>query len=356
MGNAVADLSISNSYVGLLRLSSDATGVSGSERTVYTSDGTDTCFSLGTNSATISGTLTADSANINDLTTTNLNVTGEITFVNNVTFAGLTNTINEGATFINNGTFTSTGVINSTGTAAFTNIECAGTAVFDGELTFNNALSVKSAGITITAPLQVSAAASFSDITANNISSSTANGSVTFKSPIILNGNLTTTSTTTIGGSQFTVNSTNTSLNTKVTCTSSATLDLTGAKSVTAKTQAANNNSTAVATTAYVDRAVSSGGGSIPNYSNKIGLSWANNTNYTMPCDAALTIGRQAGSRWFVLRVYINDNLVFCHEGHSSHHGHTGFVTTLIVGKGQTVRYSLGTDSWLDTLYYFPLK
>ena len=354
MGNAVADLSISNSYVGLLRLSSDSTGVSGSERTVYTSDGTDTCFSLGTNSATISGTLTADNANINDLTTTNLNVTGEITFVNNVTFAGPTNTISDGASFANNGTFVSTGVINSTGTATFTSIECTGTAVFGGELTFNNALSVKSNGITITAPLQVSAAASFSDITVNNISSATSSGSVTFKSPVILNGNLTTTSTTTIGGSQLTVNSTNTSLNTKVTCTSTAVLDLTGAKSVTAKTQSANNNSTAVATTAYVDRAVSSGGGSIPDYSNKIWLSLAPDTNYRMPCDAALTIGRAAGARWCRIYVYINGNLVFCHEEHASHHGHAGFVTTLIIGKGQNLYYQ--APDGIDTLYYFPLK
>lgn len=356
MGNSVADLSISNSYVGLLRLSSDATGVSGSERIVYTSDGTDTCFSLGTNSATISGTLNSDNAIINDLTTVNLNVTGEITFVNNVTFTGQTNTINSGSTFVNNGTFVSNSVLNSTGVAEFTNIECTGTAIFDGELVFNDALSIKPTSIVITAPLQASAVASFSDITANNISSSTLNGSVTFQSPVILNGTLTTTGTTTLGGNQLTINSTNTKLNTKVTCTSTATIDLTGAKSVTAKTQAANNNSTAVATTAYVDRAVSSGGGSIPNYSNKIGLSWANNTNYTMPCDAALTIGRQAAGRWFVLRVYINNNLVFCHDEHGSHHGHTSFVTTLIVGKGQTVRYSLGTDSSLDTLYYFPLK
>ena len=338
MGNAVADLSISNSYVGLLRLSSDATGVSGSERIVYTSDGTDTCFSLGTNSATISGTLTADNATITDLTTTNLNVTGEITFVNNVTFAGLTNTIVRGVIFVNNGTFTSTGTINSAGSAMFNSIECTGSAIFDGELTFNNTLSVKSTGITITAPLQVSAAASFSDIAVNAISSSTSDGSVTFKSPIILNGNLTTTSTTTIGGSQLTINSTNTSLNTKVTCTSAAVLDLTGAESVTAKTQNAGDNSNAVATTAYVDR-LASNPGVFPNYSAAYQIEHKKKFTFTAPSDGFIFLNISAGG---TSSGYI-DNLPWSCAGGvkyiDSHHisfplkKGTTFVGTSVHGK-----------------------
>lgn len=355
MGNKVADLSISNSYAGLLRLSSDDTGASDSESRVYTSDGTDTCFLLGTNSATISGTLTADNANIDDLTTTNLNVTGEITFVNNVTFAGLTNTVDEGAIFVNNGTFTSTGAINSTGPATFNSIECTGSAIFDGELTFNNTLSVKSTGITITAPLQVSAAASFCDITVDNISTSTPGRGISFNSPVLLNGHLNTTSTATFGGSQLTINSTNTALNTTVRCASTAVLDLTNAKRVIAETQPADDNSDAVATTRYVDRAVTGGGGSIPDYSNKIDITRKNNTSFTMPCDAAVTIGRTGGGRYLYLYFYVNNNLVWCINEHASHHGHIGAVTTIIVGKGQVIRY-VDNGYPPDTYCYYPLK
>lgn len=76
------------------------------------------------------------------------------------------------------------------------------------------------------------------------------------------------------------------------------------------------------------------------------------NTNYTMPCNAALTFGRDAGSRYFYSRLYVNGKLILGWNTHASHHGHSGGVGTIIVGKGQTIKWS----GHRDTMMYFPMK
>ena len=107
-----------------------------------------------------------------------------------------------------------------------------------------------------------------------------------------------------------------------------------------------------MATTAYVDRAMASAG-SIPDYSNPVDLMWlAANTDYTMPCDAALTFGRQNGARYFYSYLYVNNQLILCWNEHGSHHGHAGGVATIIVGKGQVIKWAGDRD----TMKYFKMK
>ena len=319
--NAVDNLSISNSYTGLLRLSSDGTGASGSERTVYTSDGTETCFSLGTGSATIT-VFNATDATITNLTAHNLTVTSEVLFTNDITLAGQTNTatVDNTATLVNNGTFTSNGIINSVGTAKFADIQCTGNAVFEGNFTFTNVLSVKSTGVTITAPLQVSAAASFSDITTNNISSATNTGSITVKSPIILNGALTTTSTSTLGGAQLNINASNTKLDTKLTCASNTEIDLQTAKSVLTATPPLDDSSNLVATTEFVQRSIGGGGNMVPDYRNAFVITIVRtdvDTSFTAPANGYVLFS----SVYNVIEYRIKINSIQFAKGNSGKYG-----------------------------------
>lgn len=76
------------------------------------------------------------------------------------------------------------------------------------------------------------------------------------------------------------------------------------------------------------------------------------NTDYIMPCDAALTFGMKNGERYFYSYLYINNQLVLCWNQHASHHGHAGGINTIIVGKGQVIKYTGNRD----IMKYFPMK
>lgn len=350
---SVANLSISNSYVGLLRISSDATGVSGTPATVYTSDGTKTVLSLGTSSAVINGSLSADYLDITNATTTNeLVVVGDTTFGNRITFASdaKPGVINEaGVIFENRGTFKSTGTIISEGAANFTTLDCTGKVSVGSNFTITNFASFdfEQNQITFVKNFNCTETASFATVKLNNISVASGTG-ITVNSPTSFTGTLTTTNNTTLGGSLFVINATNTTFNKAVTFKNTVALG----SNATASTQAANDNSTKVATTAYVDRATASAG-SIPDYSNPVDLMWlAENTDYTMPCDAALTFGRTSGAHQFGSALYVNNQLILYWNLSDSHHGHNGGVATIIVGKGQVIKWS----GHRNTMKYFKMK
>ena len=202
MADSVANLPISNSYVGLLRISNDATGASGSPVPVYTSDGAETVLSLGKNSATIDGSLTANNITVDNIivtkttTTYKLVVTEGTVFGNTITFSKVSTApgvINEeGVIFENRGTFksTTTGAIISEGTANFNTanfvtLTCSGDAIFDSNVSLGGSISN---GILTIASNEITARGKKFTVTATDTKF---NNAVTFNGPVNLGANAT---------------------------------------------------------------------------------------------------------------------------------------------------------------------
>lgn len=341
MADPVDILPISNSYVGLLRISNDATGASGTPMSVYTSDGKETALSLGTDSATISGALNATSISANTIETTSFAVTGEVIFTNTVSFSKVDETagavVDAGVIFENKGTFKSTGSILSEGTADFTDLNCSATAIFGSAVTITDIASFNSDSISFTKDFSCSGDTSFTNVKLNKISVASGSG-ITVESPITFTGTVSITNNIGLSGSNFVVNTLNTKFNKVVTFAGTAAL---GSKA-TATTQAAGDNSTKVATTAYVDRAIGSGG-SIPDYSN--GTSFSAGT-YTCPANGLFLLhvpGRSNGE------FYINGTQL-CYWNHHYNYTEPSW-TSFIVAQNDKLKLTGAASGKL-----FPFK
>lgn len=190
---SVANLSISNSYAGILRISTDATGATSTPVQVYTSDGAPTALLLSDSSAIITGTLDVEgNINATAATTEILGVTGETFFGNAVTFSmassdkpGVINAA--GVIFKNEGTFKSTGAIISEGTANFTTLSCSGKTTFGSYASFGDSDDSQNNILTVTLNKIIARGDEFTVTTTNTIFSNP----VTFNSSVNLGANTT---------------------------------------------------------------------------------------------------------------------------------------------------------------------